>query len=531
MLKIPSFLIYMAILILIYLPILLSPVNVDPDAQLIFPLIDKVEGLSHYFELLFSYKTLDIQPVRDFSLWIDWTIFKNFQVNTIILHNIFLWSIILATIQRLTKFIFPDLKERATQGIVILYGIYPLFAATLCWGVARKHILAYLFILLTTEAFLKRKNFALITLLYALSVFSQPITIPWPIWASLYLVLNREKISEQMKLIPSYLVMMSAVAINFQYYKSSALFKSYYESKTENPLEVADKFLGLGHYVYQLILPYWPAFAYNLGDPSVWAGILIFTFIVLFLLKSKIDRSWLMIWGSFFFFPLAVVLTNPQVLSDNYLLTSSFAIFIILIQVFKSKLRYGAWIFAGLFIFWGAKTSYESYLWTDPMLFLKERNFDRRANCDSAINLARKSYLFEKKLSTELSDFLTTRDCHDPLFKTPAHAISYIHFQSYVLFYEKNFDLQKRMDTLSKLAQGTYFPKVVLASLYAEIDRKEEVLKLTSEIHQEKDFIQWLDYYEPIVAEVLKPYCEKNHLEKCLEVSNHFTVKKKMPWY
>lgn len=526
--------IYLLITSLIYLPVLLSPVNVDPDAQLIFPMIDGYQNLLEYFELLFSFRTLDVQPVRDFSLWFDWMIFKKFDVNIVIVHNVILWAFILSTVQRLTLFIFPQIKERLNQSLVILYGVYPLFAASICWGVTRKHILAYLFILLATEAFLKRKHVLIFSLLYTLSIFSQPITLPWPIWGTLFLILTGEKISTQLRLIPSYIVMVFGIIFNYQYYKYSVVFKTYYESKTENPLEIADKFLALGHYIYQLVLPYWPAMAYQLGDPSVWVGILIFTFLILGILRTKIERKWLMIWGSFFFFPLAVVLTNPHILSDNYLLTSSFAFLIILIRVLEPKLihlKYGPWIFAFLLIFWGTKTFMEAKLWTDPILFSKERNFDRRPNCDSAINLARKSYLINKKLYPEVSDFLVTQNCHEPMFKTASHAISYIYFQSYVLFYEKDFDLQKRMDTLSKLGQTTYFPKIVLASLNAQEDRKDEVDRIMNEIYGEKDQIKWSNYHEPMVAEVLAPYCLKNNMQKCLEISSHFTVKKHVLWY
>ena len=532
--KIPSFVIYLVVTSLIYLPVLLSPVNVDPDAQLIFPMIDGYQNISHYFELLFSYMTLDVQPVRDLSLWFDWIIFKKFDVNIVIIHNVVLWAGILTVIERLTVFLFPVIKEKVNHSLVLLYGVYPLFAASICWGVTRKHILAYLFILLATEAFLKKRNLFLFTIFYFLSIFSQPITLPWPIWATLYLILNREKISAQVRLIPAYVIMIVGIIFNYKYYAYSVVFKTYYESKTENPLEVADKFLALGHYIYQLVLPYWSATAYQLGHHSVWIGILIFTFIILALLRTKIDRRWLMIWGSFFFFPLAVVLTNPHILSDNYLLTSSFAFFVILIKVIEPKLndlKYGSWIFGILLGCWGIKTYLEARLWTDPILYAKERNFERRPNCDSAINLARKSYLVNKKLYPEVSDFLVTQNCNEPVFKTASHAISYIYFQSYVLFYEKDFDLQKRMDTLSKLGQTTYFPKIVLATLNAQEDRRDEVDRIMNEVYSDKDQIKWSNYHEPMVAEVLAPYCLKHHMQKCLEISSHFTVKKHVLWY
>jgi hypothetical protein len=533
------------IMALAYLPVLVAPKTVNPDAQLIIPLLNSVHSFSDYYEMLFSFKTYDVQPIRDLTFFFDIFFFNNFHFNSFIVQNILFWFLACNTVKKILYLVFPSFSRNQCFYIACLFAIYPLFCGTLCWGIARKHILSFLFIMLST-LFLFRilKNpgankyqVILINVFYFLSVFSQPITLLWPFWALAYVFLNfREEIKKiSIYLTPSLFVFIIGAYVNSLYYELSPVFKINFESKTSDAFNLSDKVLGLGHYIYQLFLPFWQATHYQLGHWSVWLGILLMGVFSLIYLSLKLNKSWLLSWFGFVMFPLAVILSNPHILSDNYLLTPSFGLLVLVVTLLNKnenlKQHFFNYGFFPLLLLWSSYTFQETKLWTDPLKFSEIRNFERRPNCDSAINMARKFYALKGYIPEKAKNYLENFECTRPIVSVASSAISYIYLQTYINYYEKEISLEKKISGLNKLAGIYYFPKLVLAAVYIESKHELEGELLINDVYMNYDKISWIDYYDLIIAKKLEPYCQRKKNLDCLRITSHFSHVPDIPYY
>ncbi len=533
------------LLVLTYLPVIVARKTVNMDAQLIMPLLESIKSPLQYLQMLIGFQTYDIQPVRDLTFFVDSFVFKKFNVNTFIIQNILYWIVACIYVKRILHHIFPSFKQIHCYYLSLLFAVYPLFCATLSWGIARKHILSFMFIIMTTWYFfqlLKNPetsllNKFLVHALYLLSILSQPITLLWPLWAWAYaMIMGRKNVRElTYVLLPSFGTFSLVTYINYLYYKNSTVFKLYFESKTSDAFNFSDKILGIGHYIYQLCFPYLPATAYQLGHWSVWVGILflgIFSFIYLGL---NLNRKWLIVWFGFLMFPLAIVLSNPHILSDNYLLTPALGWFVLCLTFFtinnlKTE-KFFQVLFLPVLFFFSFYSFRETLLWTDPIKFSEIRNFGRRPNCDSAINLARKSYALRGFIPIQAKEYLEHYECFNSTMPVAGIAVSFIYLQTFILYYEEEISLDKRIVALSKLADVYFFSKLVLATLYIENNRKREGIELIKEVSKDYDNIQWSNYYDLIMAKKLEPFCQSIKFQECLKITSHFSKIPEIPYY
>jgi hypothetical protein len=533
------------IIVLSYLPVLVAPKTVNPDAQLIIPLLKSVHSFSDYYEMLFSFETYDVQPIRDLTFFVDIFFFNKFHFNSFIIQNILFWIIACITVKKNLSLIFPSFSRNQCFYLACLFAIYPLFCGTLCWGIARKHILSFLFIMLS-NLFLfkilkktgkKKYQVILINVFYVLSVFSQPITLLWPFWALAYVFLNfRQEIKKiGIYLTPAFIVFSFGVYVNTLYYDQSLVFKMNFESKTSDAFNIPDKILGLGHYIYQLFLPYWQATAYQLGHWSVWIGILLMGVFSLLYLSLKLDKTWLLSWFGFIMFPLAIILSNPHILSDNYLVTPSFGLLVLVATLLnkneKVKNIFFAYGFFTLLLGWSFYTYHESKLWTDTLRYSEIRNFERRPNCDSAMNVVRKYYAIKGYAPNAAKDYLVRFQCFHPTLMVASGALSYIYIQTILNYYEKDISLENKIMAISKVANFYYYPKLVLAVLYIESKREREGELLINEVYKDHDKISWLDHYDLIMANKLEPYCKRTNNLECLRITSHFNHVPDVPYY
>ena len=131
--------------------------------------------------------------------------------------------------------------------------------------------------------------------------------------------------------------MIIMTIINFRYYETSPLFAQYYGTKTDEIFEISDKILALGHYLFQMILPYWLSFTYTLGHWSTLAGLGFLGFIILLVIGFKVNYKFVFVWASFSMLPLVVIISKSRTLYDTYLLVPTVGILFIFLAI-KEKL-------------------------------------------------------------------------------------------------------------------------------------------------------------------------------------------------
>lgn len=517
-----------------YWPILHPATLVNPDAQLVIPILLKASSIGEYFKFLFHFFTLDFQPIRDLSLLIDISIFNSTGFNSMILHNLVWWIASLFVLEKILKNIHPTIKSQYLFLIIALFSIYPLFSQTVGWGIARKHLLSFFFTLLATERLtrayspLNLKASLLVASYALLAILSQPINVLWSLWALIY-CWQKKNLKTQFKyLAPALIIMVAGIALNYLYYTQSPVFLTYYGKKTNEAFAFSDMILALGHYFFQIFIPYLLAFTYTLAHWSTLVGIPLIVCFFYILHKRKIASSFILIWGSFALLPLLVILNKPSMLFDSYLLVPATGVLILFIPLLQSfKLKYLSQIAIIAIILWSALNIHQVQQWNDDYLLAK-RSFERRPSCLAAAIYLSVSYENEQLPTDKAArDFIYNYEC--PAFSYTGK--SQINLQAYMLFYETDLSFEERRNALEKISQMGIVPQFLLSSFYIkhqmfqQADESIETLvaKWRGKRYSEQHFL--------VVEKILKPYCEEKRHALCLEVIKPFDHKRSALFY
>lgn len=512
---------------LVYHQVIFSYQRVDPDAEIILNIFQHTPDFLSYLESLFSYRAVDMQPIRDLSLWIDWRLFNDLQINTFVLQNILIWTLTCMGLFEILLLLHPDLSCKQTLFLVCLFAVYPLFNASLSWGMARKHLLCLLFITLATKDLLAGR-YGRMNLWYLLSIFSQPIGILWPVFAGIFVFLRKR--DRFYKFLPWSIglgiSLLIGAYLNYHYYESSPMFRAIYQSKTDDAFNLADKILAIGHYGFQLFLPYQQAFYYDLGHWSIWAGLLALGIFYLVYSGLKLPKQDLLIWGLFGALPLLVVLNAPETKYDTYLLLPAFALWMLLPHFLK-RITLPDWVFTSLIIVWGTFTIWESKAWTSNEAF-RERNFYRRPTCIGAISLARWNYRQEKSPASEVVQFM--QDNHCIIGKTQMESNDFLVLQSDAMLYDSGPAVEDRLKLLNQLSQFHWYPALVKAALLIREDQVDEGLETMRKLSQVDLGMTKGATYLPFVDKIIHPACEERKDKVCLKITELFLKRRPLPY-
>ena len=145
-----------AILSLLYFPLLvIDPLLNRDDTLLVLPLLN-VHSLSEYFYFFQSPGNYDLQPIRDISYFIDILNLRVFALKTFHLQNLLLWIACSFLFYRLL------LKLRVENFVAklctALFALHPAYSGSIAWVAARKHLLAFFFLLLCLNRFFRLKE-------------------------------------------------------------------------------------------------------------------------------------------------------------------------------------------------------------------------------------------------------------------------------------------------------------------------------------------------------------------------------------
>lgn len=299
--------------------------------------IASVASIGDYVAEVQQNRTIDVQPVRDLSYLFDIKVARLLHLRVPPFHitQLVIWSICLWLVLELLL-----INELSVSGIIVglsVIACHPIVTNSVGWIAARKHLLAFLFILLATRSVLLRKSRKLTFCYYMLAMLSHPLFVLWPIWvyfadrasgAEVFRVVDWLK-----KRVELVVGMLTVAALNQWYYSTR------YIDHTGIRKEVADATirllapaLALGRDFVQLFAPIWLSAEYSPWSWQNFAGLIILLVCVvigarrLFIFRSQ-NRETLwqsrgFIWSTFaclVLAPVTLVATNVFV-SDTYLL-------------------------------------------------------------------------------------------------------------------------------------------------------------------------------------------------------------------
>lgn len=534
--------IYAFVLIIAYFPILIAQKTVSPDSDLVFLNLEKVNGFFHYFKMLFSYQLYDFQPIRDIFLYLEKFVFELLNINISIHLNILFFTVTAIFLSKTLQLKY--FLERSTSLMyTCLFIGYPLFCATLSWGFAKKHLLSLMFIVMATYYLIelvkknKLRNSVYIFVLYGLANLSQPINILWIFWAFIYLYNHGKKYLKC--LIPNLITFALISYWNFSYYQNSLAFQKYFESKTESVFNISTKILGLGHYTFMSIWPYEQALSYSIGHWTVMLGITLLVLMTYLLIKFSSKKKETLIWLIYAVLPLTVILSNPKILSDNYLITPAIGIFIILVNIIEKfnlrTLKSFQIGFIVLLTFFIIYTNKESRLWLNPIKFAKERNFERRPNCDSAINLAMKIYTINGvDIDNELKNFILSNKCLSIKSKQPlALMLKLVYLFSYMNYFDGSKSFEEKEISFKKLEKFNFYPSILFANYLYEKGFKKRALEKIYEVYSAKSDIEWKSSarYDTLLSHGIGQYCRRVKDRKCMSILDNYSKTTESHYY
>lgn len=518
----------LALLLGTYHKILLRKID-NPDSFVIVPVLQRIKSIGQYFDALWNYRTIDLQPMRDLTLYVDLYLNSLTGFETFVLQNIFWWVGVLYFLEKILTHLFKELSKNEIFIIVTLFAFYPLFSPVLSWGMSRKHILAMFFALALIEKIIRPefklnwKNSLSTAGLYTLSVLSQPITILLALWPGFYHFQKKPLKNLVLFSFPALIIMGFIIRFNYYYYETSQIFRFYYPAKTADAFNFMDKLLGVGHYFFQLFFPYQSSFYYTLGNPTVFVGIglfIVFMYLGIKLLDKKTFANWLLL----ILMPLSIVLTMPPMISDSYLLLPSVGTLILLIFYLRNfKFSFHLKKVAPFFlVFWIGFDFYDSQNWISSYTLAKS-SFERQPTCLTAFAYIRIGYESGLKAQPEAKKFLENYDCEIGDGSTAHNSITRVIFNSNVLYYEDDFPVQKRIDTLEKLSHVHFYAHLLQAALLIKEQRFKEADQTLSEFEVRWPDVVPVKQYIPAIAKVVHPYCLEKRFLVCEKLTKSFS--------
>lgn len=308
------------------------------DATLVNPLF-QVHSVADYGALLDKNLIVDLEPVRDFSYWLDIQIANLFQPSWSVFHftNLILWFGVCFLMWQLLL----ELKVAPAfaLALVALYAFDPIFTNSVAWISGRKYMLSTLFIFAATLLFLRTlrtawsvRRVSFILVLYFLACYSHPISTTWPAFAALYYGITIKKWPRSVA--PWFLAAgLAVIGLSCAWSNHSYYLGSYVASAgVEKVISAGDNFAGsvvlmLGRFFFQIIFPAWPSiWSHYPGSPQNLVGAGLFAVFITYLVRRNRRDS--LVWIGFFLIMtfLVVFIPNNVFAADAYITAAAFGI-------------------------------------------------------------------------------------------------------------------------------------------------------------------------------------------------------------
>lgn len=469
----------------------------------------QLSSISDYINHVKNKRITDIQPVRDFSLKLDYVIGGWIGKSIHHLMNTLIWFLCCCLFYLLLK--QNEFSNKLSFAMCSLFAFHPAISNALFWVTARKHLLSSMFTLAATVLLIKalqsKRNayIAPMILCYFLACFSQVINVGWPLGAFfIILAYENSSIKEFFKnktwmLTFSVLAMIAigSVWINLTYYSSG-----YARSEAANVVPFSINILGLkvlslGRSFLQALIPIIPTpTPYNLWNPINSVGLILLLIGCGFLYKFHTKKN--LAWAIFGLTPILVTLARPTTVycSDTYLQMMVIGLYVVIaFQLsrfeFKKHIPYISLILI-LFVFLFHKTA---KAWrSDTELFIFATKQDA-----TPLNLKILSYnLIRDK------DYARAFEATSKLIEIDPYAQ-----EADLLFSKSVLGLtQSPGERIEKLKMGLgYNPesswiRYFLAGTYASVGKINDAFEVTSKL-RDVDFYDYRNEVSVVAAECL----------------------------
>ncbi len=511
--------------------IIFLPSTMSPDAPYILLYMEELSSLKEYFQKLISLQGIDFQPVRDLSLWIDLKIFRETGINLFIINNCLIWSGCCFHVFQLSKF---DAKKdhRLLLILVMCLSLHPVFSQTVNWSMGRKHLLACFFILWTCRKFLEmlmgNNNWKSVFTLYGLSLLSVPVSLLWPVWATITAYISKKEQFKKifLRLIPFFFLLVTIGIINYIYYFTSETYKEIYIQKSGS-IDYNLLFHHIGQHVKQILYPLPLRFHYRLDNSTLWFfGIVLL--ITLWLLKQYRKDRTLWIWFCFSIISMGLFLRTPETYFDTYVILPAIGFFLVMTRIINSTFSKMAGLIAIPVLM--VLTLRSNPAWISLRNF-SENNFHYNQDCPTARSLAESIFVEKKKLPNDLFEFIQRNNCLEAREgDSPVGTRGIRNLEARLLLIEDEIDLDYRKKRLSEIGEENYYPKIIYALLMSRLEDDVEIENAMVSLNKAFRTLKTPLDFDPIVTNELTQYCQKKALPECIQFTDRYAQLVKEPF-
>ncbi len=282
-----TIILFLCSLLAYIIPSISEPIMLD--RQLIISPLENINSLNAYIDKFKDGKIYDFQPIRDFSHYIDIKLNQLLEINIIpLIHNLLL--LFFCTYILFIIFL-RFFNEKLAFILALIFLVHPLTFNIFVSYTSRKHILSFLFMLLSFHFFYKTfldktKDLTLSIFFYTLSVLSQPINALILI-SYLYVLYfeNKDPIKKlSLKLLPYVTAFIIVISLNFIFYSM------YHTQRTgvvlgSTPFQLDHILLSIAIHYKSFFLPYSYAPFYDIKNLSNFIVLLFVPLLYLFTYK------------------------------------------------------------------------------------------------------------------------------------------------------------------------------------------------------------------------------------------------------
>lgn len=451
-------------------------------------------------------KILDFQPIRDLSHLIDLYFSPKLERIHIIgvIHN---FGLLLVTILFLFQVLRNYTSFKQSIYIVAIFLLHPSIYEIYIEPTSRKHILSFLFFLISIYYFKKEylstaKNQLLVGLFFIFSIFSHPFSVFLPgflLFEKKWEVTLKQKLT---KLSPLFLISFGNVVLNYYYY-SLTYNKVTNATKISGSFNPGKTLLYMGQHVKQVFLPInFSQYYSNLGSLELIFS-LSFILLILYLFKYRDKKNVLQFLIPFFGIMTILYHRSVDLYYLNTYLLYPFFTFILLatfINLFKKTYLY--LILAILFL----AQIHRVYIRHDSLRFFKNA-YANQPNCHQLTSLVNFLSLHAKSSDDFYfwGKLLLSENC----LMTSIHD----EFRPYVLFTlikfsEPKVSIDKKIKTLSK--------RLYTEDLNFLYDAYIIDNNLKDQLRSNFNTFNYNTYFNfTFPAQKIKSYCEYNKNQYC----------------
>lgn len=285
------------------------------DDSLIIKPLRNVSSISDFWNIHFQSNKFDIFPLVDLTYLVDLKL-EEFGLFSFHFSNLLYWFLCLISLYWLFKYLYRETKHLPLL-LTIFIAIHPISFMVVSWISGRKHILGFLFMVLSYLFYNKwiekrqKKYYIGFSISYLGIIFSHLLYCLLPVALILKNFFDKKsnRLKSTLELLPHLVIWAAWSGYNYfrywEIFRLNGLVHNNDWLSLDHSLDLVKMISMVGKYVFRIFIPFLPAASYEPLGLTSFVGILILLFFTLVIRNKKV-------WGYYFFLSFRSFLSSGK---------------------------------------------------------------------------------------------------------------------------------------------------------------------------------------------------------------------------